>query len=107
MLGAGQQPEIVFQTSDDFGLSEIVMEEVVPGSERDTEGTVLQTWKPDGRKEQNLTWRDTRVTAEDRKVRAYRITAVDNGPGAGPERKARSRSSATHWRRKRPPCWPR
>ena len=90
MLGAGQQPEIVFQTSDDFGLSEIVMEEVVPGSERDTEGTVLQTWKPDGRKEQNLTWRDTRVTAEDRKVRAYRITAVDNGPGAGPERKARS-----------------
>ena len=90
MLAPGQQPEIVFQVSDDYGLSEVIVEEVAPGSERDAEGTALQAWKPKGAKDQNLTWRDTRVAAGERRACAYRITAVDNGPGAGPDRRARS-----------------
>ncbi len=89
VLPPGAQPEILFAVQDDFGLREVFIEEVPLGGAADTTGVVLQTWSPGGRTAQQA-WKDTRPVERGDRVLAYRITAFDNGPGAGPERRARS-----------------
>jgi hypothetical protein len=88
VLGPGAVPEISFAVSDDFGLSEIAIEQIPPGSARETRGEVVRTWKPGALKSFAATWKDERPHRGE--ALAYRILARDNAPQSGEVRVARS-----------------
>ena len=80
ILPPGERPQIEFQVADDYGVSEIVIEEVAPNATREDKGTVVQTWKVDGRREFRRVWRSETSPARSGNDIAYRVVARDNRP---------------------------
>ena len=78
-LPRGERPQIEFRVADDFGISEIVLEEVKPDSTREDQGTELKRWKVDGLQEFRQVWRSENLPAGGADV-AYRVVAFDNKP---------------------------
>ncbi len=77
ILPPGEMPRIKFQASDDFGLGDVMLEEVP--TEGDKPGRVVKTWPAGDSRELTETW-----TGEVPAVRgsdmAFRITARDQRP---------------------------
>ena len=90
VLASGARPTISFIVADDYGISEISVERVIPGAVRKARGEVLKTWRLSGQKEFTDTWIDERWHSRDENVLAYRITARDNCPFDASNRVARS-----------------
>jgi hypothetical protein len=87
ILPPGQLPKISFQVSDDYGLGDVVVEEVQSGG--DQPGRVLMTWQANGLREMSQTWTNELPPLRGRDI-AFRIRAKDQRPGSANE----SRSSA-------------
>lgn len=79
-LPPGERPQIDFRISDDFGLSEILIEEIQPDEAKDTRGTVMKTWKSLTGATFSQVWKSETAPAQGRDI-AYRIVARDNRPG--------------------------
>jgi len=78
-LPRGERPQIEFRVADDFGISEIVLEEVKPDATREDQGVELKRWKVDGVKEFRQVWRSETPPASGADI-AYRVVAFDNKP---------------------------
>ena len=65
--------------SDDYGLSEILMEEVRPDDAKETRGSVVKRWKPAVGATFQQVWKSETAPAAGRDV-AYRLVARDNRP---------------------------
>jgi hypothetical protein len=83
-LPLGERPQIEFRTSDDYGVAEVVVEEVQPDDATDKRGTIAKTWKPATGATFHQFWRSENPTARGRDI-AYRIVARDNRPGRANE----------------------
>ena len=80
LLPPGERPQIEFRASDDFGISEIVVEEVAPNSTREDKGTAIASFKADNAKEFGRVWAsETSPTRRGGDI-VYRIVARDNRP---------------------------
>lgn len=91
VLAPGAAPEITFNVTDDYGLTEVSLEQVPAGSPADAAGVVVETWKPDGQKKDFMqTWKGKPSSAKEGEVLAYRVVARDNCPFAEEDRAARS-----------------
>jgi len=90
VLPPGAVPSISFEVTDDYGLGDLVIEQVHVGSSRNAKGEVLQTWNLGGDRGCMRTWEDKTWHSREEKTLAYRILARDNYPNAAPERMARS-----------------
>ena len=80
-LPPGTRPQIEFSVSDDFGVSEIVLEEVTSTASPEDKGTELKSWKQSGEKECHRIWTCETAPAHTGNNVAYRIVARDNRPG--------------------------
>ncbi|MEO6739423.1 MAG: hypothetical protein ABIP20_04170, partial [Chthoniobacteraceae bacterium] len=78
-LPPGERPQIEFRVSDDYGVAEVVIEEVQPDDATDKRGTVVKTWKPASVATLHQFWRNETPPVRGRDV-AYRIVARDNRP---------------------------
>jgi hypothetical protein len=85
ILPPGEAPRINFHVTDDYGLGDVVLEEVQPDS--DEPGRVVKTWPAGSSRELNATW-----VGEIQPVRghdiAFRITAHDQRPESANESKS-------------------
>ncbi len=90
VLAPGAAPSISFSVTDDYGLGEVVMEQVAAGGTRDAKGKVLQTWNVNGKKEFVQTWQDNAWHSREETILAYRIVARDNCPVDVEKRVSRS-----------------
>lgn len=79
ILPSGERPQIEFRVADDFGVSEVLIEQVKPDATREDKGTELKRWKVDGLREFRQVWRSETPPAGGADV-AYRIVAFDNKP---------------------------
>ena len=79
VLPPGERPQIEFLVADDFGISEVVLEEVKPDATREDTGKEVKRWKVDGVRELRQVWRSVAPPAGGTDV-AYRIVAFDNKP---------------------------
>ncbi|MEI8371131.1 MAG: hypothetical protein WCJ31_22120, partial [Planctomycetia bacterium] len=66
--------------SDDFGLSEVAVEEVTPEASREDKGTGLERFPADGAKEFRRVWASATSPTRRSGDIAYRIVARDNRP---------------------------
>jgi hypothetical protein len=80
ILPAGARAQIEFRVTDDFGISEVVLEEVKPDSTLEDAGKELKRWKIKGVKEFWKAWQSGTPPAPGVEA-AYRIVAFDNKPG--------------------------
>ncbi|MEI6072299.1 MAG: hypothetical protein WCS31_10940 [Verrucomicrobiae bacterium] len=80
MLPPGERPQIEFRVSDDFGLSEVAVEEVTPEASREDKGTGLERFPADGAKEFRRVWASATSPTRRSGDIAYRIVARDNRP---------------------------
>jgi hypothetical protein len=78
-LPAGERPQIEFRVADDFGISEVFIEEISPDAAPEDKGTELKRWKTGDLREFHQTWRSDKVPAQGADV-AFRIVAIDNKP---------------------------
>lgn len=78
-LPPGERPQIEFRVSDDYGLSEVVLEEVQPDDAKDARGTVVKSWKVQGTAALQQVWKSETSPARGRDI-AYRLVARDNRP---------------------------
>ncbi len=90
LLAPGVPPSITFTVEDDYGLSEVSVEQVKAGGTRQAAGTALQTWTPAGKPTWTQSWQDDKRRSRETRTLAYRIVARDNLPAADPARVARS-----------------
>ena len=90
VLASGAAPAISFSVSDDYGLGDVVMEQITAGGSREAKGKVLQTWNAGGKKEFVQTWRDDAWHSREERILAYRIVARDNCPFGDEKRVSRS-----------------
>jgi len=79
ILPPGERPQIEFQVADDFGVSEVVVEEVTPNATREDKGTVVKSWKVAGVRDFHQVWKSETAPARGKDI-AYRIVARDNRP---------------------------
>lgn len=77
ILPPGQMPTITFSVSDDYGLGDVVVEEVRSGG--DAKGKVLMTWEANGLREMTQTWTSQLPPLRGQDV-AFRIRAKDQRP---------------------------
>ena len=77
---------ISFKVDDDYGVSEVTLEEVDPQAGRDATGMVVQAWQPNRQKQLSTTWTAAQPPRFKGDTLAYRIVARDNVPGGGGER---------------------
>ncbi|MEM7391421.1 MAG: hypothetical protein AAF492_03655, partial [Verrucomicrobiota bacterium] len=96
VLAPGVAPSIDFSVADDFGLTEVAIEQVVVGSSRKSKGKILKTWSLTDGSEFIKTWTDDRWRSRDEQVLAYRIIAKDNVPHGDENRMARSSAIVFH-----------
>ena len=80
ILPPGERPQIEFQVADDFGVSEIVIEEVTPNATREDKGIELKSWKVDGLQDSRRVWKSETSPVRRGGDIAYRIVARDNRP---------------------------
>ena len=81
ILPPGERPQIEFQVADDFGISEIAIEEVTPNATREDKGTELKSWKVDGDRDSRRVWKSEISPVRRGGDIAYRIVARDTRPG--------------------------
>ncbi len=79
ILSPGESAQITFHVADDYGITEIVMEEIAPNQREDARGTVLTNWSLSSAREAREIWRDERYEKTNNII-AYRIVAKDNNP---------------------------
>ncbi|MEA3212662.1 MAG: hypothetical protein QOE70_5719 [Chthoniobacter sp.] len=79
ILPPGARPQIEFQVADDFGVSEVVLEEVAPNATREDKGTEVKRWKVGGAREFHQVWKSENSPLRGSDT-AYRIVARDNRP---------------------------
>ena len=79
MLPPGERPQIEFHIADDFGIAEVIVEEVKPDATREDKGTEVKRWKVGGLREFRQAWRSETTPARGGDI-AYRIIARDNKP---------------------------
>ena len=79
MLPPGERPQIEFHVADDFGIAEVIVEEVKPDATREDKGTEVKRWKVGGLREFRQAWRSETTPARGGDI-AYRIIARDNKP---------------------------
>ncbi len=79
-LGPGMRPRITWETSDDYGLERIVLEQMEPDAKVDDPGWPVAEWDAAGRREFTATWTGTDPPAAGIPS-VYRVTAIDNRPG--------------------------
>lgn len=80
VLPPGERPQIEFAVADDFGVSEVALEQVTPNSTRQDQGTEVKRWKVAGLREFHQVWKSEVSIVPGSDV-AYRIVAHDNRPG--------------------------
>ncbi|MEI6351636.1 MAG: hypothetical protein WCP06_11090 [Verrucomicrobiota bacterium] len=80
LLPPGERPQIEFRAADDFGLSEIVVEEVTPEATRKDKGTEIARFKADNAREFGQVWASETSPVRRGGDIAYRIVARDNRP---------------------------
>ncbi len=80
ILPPGERPQIEFQVADDFGISEIVIEEVAANATREDKGIEVKSWKVDGVRDLRRVWKSEISPARSGGEVAYRIVARDNRP---------------------------
>ena len=80
MLPPGERPQIEFHVADDFGISEVAVEEVTPDATREDKGTGLAKFQVDGAREFRRVWASETSPARRGGDIAYRIVARDNRP---------------------------
>ena len=80
ILPPGERPQIEFQVADDFGISEIAIEEVTPNATREDKGTELKSWKVDGDRDSRRVWKSEISPVRRGGDIAYRIVARDTRP---------------------------
>lgn len=78
-LPPGEHPQIEFRVSDDYGLSEIVLEQISPDAARETKGTEVKSWKVKSGTVFQQIWKSDTSPAQGRDI-AYRLVARDNRP---------------------------
>jgi hypothetical protein len=80
-LPPGERPQIEFSVSDDYGLSEVTLEEVPPDAAKEAKGTVLKGWRnATGNNAFHQVWKSETSPVRGREI-AYRVVARDNRPG--------------------------
>ena len=79
ILPPGARPQIEFQVADDFGISEVTVEEVTPNATREDKGSAVKTWKVAGTRDFRQVWKSDAAPARGGDI-AYRIVARDNRP---------------------------
>ena len=79
VLPPGERPQIAFRVADDFGISEVYIEEVKPDAAREDKGTELKRWQVGGMREFMQVWRSETMPAQGVDV-GFRIVAIDNKP---------------------------
>lgn len=77
-LPPGERAQIEFRVSDDYGLAEVLIEEVQPEAAKDARGTVVKSWKPASGTFHHV-WKSDTSPARGKDI-AYRIVARDNRP---------------------------
>jgi len=80
LLPPGERPQIEFRASDDFGISEIAVEEVTPDATREDKGTEMARFKADNVREFGRVWASETSPVRRGGDIAYRIVARDNRP---------------------------
>lgn len=85
ILPPGEAPRINFHVSDDYGLGDVVLEEVQADS--DEPGRVVKTWPAGGSRELNASWVGEMQPVRGRDI-AFRITARDQRPESANEMKS-------------------
>ncbi len=80
VLPPGERAQIEFQVADDFGITEVVVEQVTPNSTRQDAGTELKRWTIAGARDVRKVWKCDTAPIPGSNV-AYRIVARDNRPG--------------------------
>jgi hypothetical protein len=78
-LPPGERPQIEFQVADDFGISEVAIEQGTPNATREDKGTVLKSWKVGSLRAFRQVWKSETSPARGSDV-AYRIVARDTRP---------------------------
>ena len=78
ILPPGERPQIEFHVADDFGIAEVVLEEVTPNATREDKGTEVKRWRV-GARNFNQMWKSTTSPVRGGDI-AYRIVARDNKP---------------------------
>ncbi len=77
-LMPGERPQVEFRVTDDYGVAEVLVEEVQPDDAKDARGKVVKSWKPGGATFRQF-WKSDAVPPRGRDV-AFRIVARDNRP---------------------------
>ncbi len=80
ILPAGERPQIEFHVADDFGVSEVILEEVAPNAAREDKGTEVKRWKVGDAREFRQVWKAETSPARGTDI-GYRFVAHDNRPG--------------------------
>ncbi len=79
ILPPGERPQIDFHIADDFGLAEVVIEQVAPNATREDKGTVIKSWTVGGARDFRQVWKSATSPARGADI-AYRIVARDTRP---------------------------
>jgi hypothetical protein len=79
ILPSGSRPQIHFEVKDDYGLSEVEVQQLPPDQTPEAPATTLKSWKVQGRPAFNQIW-SADITAAPGKKLAFRIVARDTHP---------------------------
>lgn len=79
VLPPGERPKIQFRVADDYGLTQVTLEEVPADGEGDAKGKVCQSWPVSGRTF-DASWSSEQPVREARLT--YRLVATDDRPGS-------------------------
>ncbi|NQT94328.1 MAG: hypothetical protein HQ559_16330, partial [Lentisphaerae bacterium] len=79
VLGPGENPQIEFRVIDDYGLADIVLEQVPAGSSRETEGERRAAWDGASEVEVRNVWKGEELSTRGVSL-AFRVLARDNCP---------------------------
>ncbi len=81
ILPPGERAQITFEVGDDFGVSEVAIEQVTSDATKEDKGTPVAAWKVDGHRDFHQVWKSDTVPERRGSDIAYRIVARDNRPG--------------------------
>jgi hypothetical protein len=79
-LPPGELPQIEFHVADDYGVAEIILEQVAPNAAREDKGTEVKRWQLGDVRDVRQVWKAVESPARGADV-GYRLIAHDNRPG--------------------------